>query len=104
MKFCPVIVIVNAVPPAVAEFGLSETIAGSGLDGWGGGLPPEVPDPEPAQPVKNIVSARHTEAIMKPRRFCGAAPNNFDPAGMTCCPLLGMTLYGLTIWLIDQSA
>jgi hypothetical protein len=39
-----VIVKVNAVAPAVAEFGLSETMEGIGF-AWGGWLPPEFPDP-----------------------------------------------------------
>jgi hypothetical protein len=49
-----VIVNVNAVAPAVAEFGLSDTIEGIGFDGGGGGwLPPEFPDPLLPQPDKN---------------------------------------------------
>jgi hypothetical protein len=60
-KFCPVIVSVNAAPPAVAEFGLRETMAGTGLEG-GGGLPPELPDPPP-QPDKSETS-RHASAIL----------------------------------------
>ena len=47
-KFSPVIVKVKAAPPEVAEFGLNETIAGTGFEGGGGGWPPpELPDPPP---------------------------------------------------------
>ena len=51
-KFSPAIVKVNAAAPAFAEFGLSQTMAGTGLEGGGGGGPP--PDvPEPPQPNGN---------------------------------------------------
>jgi hypothetical protein len=62
-KFSPVIVNVNAVAPAVAEFGLSETIEGIGFDvGGGGWLPPEFPDPPPPQPDKNSNETRPVSA------------------------------------------
>jgi hypothetical protein len=32
MKLYPVIVIVDAAPPAIAEFGLRETMTGTGLE------------------------------------------------------------------------
>lgn len=68
------IVNVNAVAPAVEEFGLSETMEGVGFDGGGGGwLPPEFPDPPPPQPDKTCneirpVSARVLERTFTPRR------------------------------------
>lgn len=52
-------VTVNAPPPAFAEFGLREMIAGTGFDGGGGGGgPPELPEPPP-QPADNCRKARH---------------------------------------------
>jgi hypothetical protein len=51
-KLSPVIVNVNVATPAVTEFGLSETMAGTGFEGGGGGggggWPPE-PEPPPPQ-------------------------------------------------------
>lgn len=46
------IVTVTVFPPALAEFGLRETIAGTGFEGGGGGggvPPPELPEPPPPQ-------------------------------------------------------
>jgi hypothetical protein len=37
MKLYPVIVTVNAAPPALDEFGLREAMAGTALEGGGGG-------------------------------------------------------------------
>lgn len=62
MKFCPVIVSVKADPPVVEEFGLREMMAGTGLDGGGGGFPPVLSDPPaplPPQPFKK--GNRNTE-------------------------------------------
>lgn len=49
------IVTVTMFPPALAEFGLRETIAGTGFEGGGGGVPPpELPEPPPPQlTIKN---------------------------------------------------
>lgn len=45
IKLFPLIVNVNAAPPAVVESGLRETTAGTGFSG--GGPTPELPDPPP---------------------------------------------------------
>jgi hypothetical protein len=62
IKFSPVMVNVNGVAPAVAEFGLSETMEGIGFDAGGGWLPPEFPDPLPPQPDKNCNETRPVSA------------------------------------------
>ena len=64
MKLFPVIVNVNAAPPAFAEFGLRETISGTGFWGGGGGPPPELPDPPP-QPANKTTPSKKTSV---PRR------------------------------------
>ena len=70
IKFAPVIVNVNAVAPAVAEFGLSETMEGTGFDGGGGGwLPPELPDPLPPQPDNNCSETRTVSDRILERAF-----------------------------------
>jgi hypothetical protein len=65
MKLFPVIVNVNAAPPAFAEFGLRETISGTGFCGGGGGPPPELPDPLPPQPANETTTSKKTSV---PRR------------------------------------
>src|SRR5260370_39914989 len=63
MKLYPVIVIVKALPPSVAEPGLRETIAGTGFEGGGGGGAPlpEPPDPPP-QPTENSKNTKEINA------------------------------------------
>jgi hypothetical protein len=65
MKLFPVIVNVNAAPPAFAEFGLSETISGTGFWGGGGGPPPEDPDPLLPQPTNETATSKEPSV---PRR------------------------------------
>ena len=60
-KFCPIRVNVKAAPPAEAELGLSETMAGTGFDCvvW----PPVLPEfalPPPPQAVANSSKASET--------------------------------------------
>jgi hypothetical protein len=50
----PLIVNVNAAPPAFAEFGLRETIEGTGFSVGGGGPSPELPDPP--QPINETAT------------------------------------------------
>ena len=71
IKSAPVTVKVKSVPPAFAEFGLSETMLGVGFRGGGGGLLPELPEPPdpPPQPVKNCRQTRHASATIPLRRF-----------------------------------
>ena len=72
-KFSPVIVNVKAAAPAVAEFGLKETMAGTGLEGGGGGGPP--PDvPEPPQPNENC-SETSTASASIPLTAVAFLPN-----------------------------
>ena len=56
---------VNAAPPAFAEFGLKETIAGTGFDGGGGRLTAEVPDPPP-QPAESSQRTREANTRIPP--------------------------------------
>ena len=65
----PLTVNVNAAPPAVAESGLRETIAGTGF--WGGGPTPELPDPPP-QPVKKTRTKRDTNVTRRRKLQKGA--------------------------------
>jgi hypothetical protein len=67
MKLSPVIVKVNAAPPSFSEFGLRETMAGTGFVGGGGELTAELPDPP--QPDENCNETRHASARIPESAF-----------------------------------
>jgi len=78
-KLYPVRVSVNAALPAVAELGLSETMAGTGFgEDW--------PPPDPADPpllphaMQRIKEARHRSAATWMPTFLGVAPG-IEPTG-----------------------
>ena len=68
-KSAPVTVRVKAAPPAIAEFGLSESMLGIWFEvEGGGGLFPELPEPPP-QPADSCRETRHARATIPLRRF-----------------------------------
>jgi hypothetical protein len=77
-KFSPIIVNVKAAVPAVAEFGLSETMAGTGFEGGGGGG--WLPEPEPPQPNQNCREISTASASI-PLTAAAFLPNITMPLG-----------------------